>query len=105
MAKKAVKKKAAKRTKTEPVQQALAINGGVAVGTALLILADVIELMANVGILRGDGSFDHTQLDELQEDLAFAKDVEVILKRYGLDVPERVDQIIQLLPIVAGIIR
>lgn len=73
-------------------------------GQLLLIARDLITLLVNVGILRVDGTFDQTKLDTLQEDLAFAAAVEAMLAARGLSLPDRVEKIIAILPLVAGLV-
>lgn len=74
-------------------------------GMLLLVVADVLSLLQAEAILLADGTFDSARLDTIQEDVAFGAKVEAILKRRGLDVPDRVDKIIALLPIIAGLIE
>jgi hypothetical protein len=73
-------------------------------GQLLMVAQGVIGLLETEGILRPDGTFDSEKLDTAQEDIAFGAKVEAVLKHYGLDVPEKVDKIIALLPIIAGLI-
>ncbi len=74
-------------------------------GTLLFIVADVVALLETKAILLPDGRFDAAKLDTLQEDLAFAADVEEVLKGHGVNVPARVDSIIKLLPLIASFVR
>ncbi len=74
-------------------------------GTGLFLVADFVELLKVKGLLLPDGSFDSSRLDTIQEDLEFAVSVEALLKAYGLVVPEKIDQIIAFLPIIASFIR
>lgn len=73
-------------------------------GTLLIVVKELIALLLNRGILLPDGSFDQTKLDTIEEDLAFASAVEAILKAHGLNVPAKVEQIIQILPLLAGLL-
>jgi hypothetical protein len=73
-------------------------------GEGLLLARDVITLLEHNGILLLDGTFDQTKLDSIQEDVEFAASVEGVLKIHGLDVPAKVDRVIALLPLVAGLV-
>lgn len=75
------------------------------IGTALKILRDVVNEMEVEGILKADGTFDQTKLDTIQEDVAFAAGVEKILEEHGLNIPAKVDKIIQIIPLIWGIIQ
>lgn len=74
-------------------------------GQLLLLIADVIGLLEAKGILLPDGRFDATKLDTVQEDVAFAASIETVLEKYGLNVPELVSALIQLLPLIAPLVR
>lgn len=74
-------------------------------GTLLRIGRDVTTLLETHGILLPDGEFDGTALDTLSENLAFASGVEAILKARGVDVPERLHEILQTLPLLAAVLR
>lgn len=74
-------------------------------GQLLLLIADVIGLLEAKGILLPDGRFDAMKLDTVQEDVAFAASIETVLEKYGLNVPERVSALIQLLPLIAPLVR
>lgn len=71
-------------------------------GNFLKLTRDVIVLLETQGVLTEDGSFDSSKFDTLQEDLAFAAALEAVLKTHGLDVPDRVERIIKLLPLLVG---
>jgi len=73
-------------------------------GTGLIIFADVIALLQKEGVLLLDGTFDSTKLDTIQEDVTFGAEVENLLKSHGLNVPEKIDKIIAILPLIAGMI-
>ena len=73
-------------------------------GQLLLIVRDLIALLVAKGVLKPDGTFDQTKLDSLQEDLAFSAAVEKVLVAHGLAIPEKVQQVIDLLPLVAALV-
>ena len=70
----------------------------------VLLIRDLITLLETDGILTPTG-FDSTKLDTIAEDVAFAAQVEALLKKHGVLVPGQVDRIIQLLPLLAGFIQ
>lgn len=74
-------------------------------GILLLIVKDVIALLQTSGIITATGEFDETKLDTLQEDAAFAAAVTAILETRGVDVPDKLEKVIQLLPLLAGLVR
>lgn len=67
-------------------------------GTLLLIVAGVIEVLVAHNLINADGSFG--DFSNLEADVQLANDVEDLLIKHGLDVPEKVTSIIQMLPIV-----
>ena len=73
-------------------------------GQLLLIVRDLIALLVADGVLKPDGTFDQTTLDSLQEDLAFSAAVEQVLVAHGLAIPAKVQQVIDLLPLVAALV-
>ncbi|HWY33932.1 MAG TPA: hypothetical protein VNX68_04755 [Nitrosopumilaceae archaeon] len=73
------------------------------VGTLLLIMADVINLLKVKGLITITGDFG--DFGNIQNDLALSGAVEVILKEHGVNTPDKVDQILQILPLVAGMIK
>lgn len=75
------------------------MNAGVLVFT----VRDITNLLEQKGILLPDGTFDQTKLDTLKEDLDLAASVAAILKARGVDLPERVDTLLKLLPILASL--
>lgn len=74
-------------------------------GQLLLLISDLLALLKARGILLPTGVFDGTKLDTIQEDAEFAAAIEALLKLHGVHVPDRVDKIIALLPLLAGILR
>jgi hypothetical protein len=78
---------------------------GMSVGTGLIVAKEVVLFLEAKGILLPSGEFDDTKLDTIQEDIEFAVGIETILKKHGLAIPERIDKIIQLLPLLAAIAR
>lgn len=74
-------------------------------GQLLLVVKDVLGLLETGGILLPDGRFDQTKLDTITEDAAFGLAIEGVLKKHGLHVPDRVDKILQILPLLAAVIR
>jgi hypothetical protein len=71
-------------------------------GTFVFIGRDLVDLLERKGVLLADGELDKTKLDTLTENLDLASDIEDLLKARGLNVPGKVDQIIQALPIIAA---
>lgn len=74
-------------------------------GTLLLVVKDLTAIFVNKGILRTDGSFDQQKLDTIQEDLDLAASIEALLKFYGVAVPDKVDRIIQMVPLIVGLVQ
>lgn len=69
--------------------------GALVVGKALLIVRDIVDALEDAGILDADGSFDVSVIAEDAKAIAL---VEEVLVKHGVEVPERVDQIIRALP-------
>lgn len=70
-------------------------------GQLIILARDVIDLLIDQEILHTDGTFDTSKLDTIAEDVAFAVKIENLLALHGLDVPERVTAIINILPLIA----
>ena len=70
------------------------------IGTALKILADVIKLLTGMGIIKIDGTF---KTPNAAEDGMIAARVVEILKNYGVDTPDQVDKILQILPLALSL--
>lgn len=70
------------------------------VGTLLLIFSDVIQLLKNIGVIN---SFDEFIATTAEQDMMIAARVELILKAHGVTVPEKVDQVIALVPLVLSL--
>lgn len=73
-------------------------------GQLLKVVKDIVALLEDSGVLLPDGTFDKSKLDTLQEDIAFAARVEGVLAKYGLDVPDKVNKVIAILPLIAELI-
>lgn len=74
-------------------------------GQLLLVTKDIIALLEERGILLTSGAFDEAKLDTVQEDVAFAQAIEVVLAKHGVNVPHRVDAILQIIPLLAMVIK
>lgn len=74
-------------------------------GVLLRIIRDIINLLDAQGVILADGSFDTATLSTITEDVAFGVKVEGVLKKNGVDIPDKVDKIIALLPLIAGMLE
>lgn len=74
-------------------------------GQLLSLVKDVVALLESSAVLLPSGEFDATKLDTIAEDVAFAQAVEGVLKKHGLAVSDRVDKVLQILPLLAAIIK
>ena len=74
-------------------------------GQLLLVVSVVIALLKTRGILLTTGQFDQTKVDSIQEDAELAAAVAAVLEQHGVNVPDRVEKVIAILPLLAGIIR
>jgi len=71
------------------------------VGMAVCIAADIINLLKGMGIINVT-SYDF-RAPTAAEDPVIAQRVEAILKNYGIDVPEKVDTVIAMIPMVLNL--
>lgn len=71
--------------------------------TLLLIFADVVTLLKNKGLITDTDDFG--DFSNLTNDLELVKELETILSKYGVVVPNRVDKILALIPLVADLIK
>lgn len=74
-------------------------------GTLLLIVADIIGVLKTQGFIAADGSFDENKFNDIPTDLALAAGIEAILKQHGVAVPDKVDKVLQLVPLLAGLFK
>ena len=72
--------------------------------TLLIIVSDVIEMLKSKGILTANG-FDQTKVDSIAEDVEVGQAVVIILEKHGANVPDKVERVLAIIPLVAGIIR
>lgn len=72
-------------------------------GTLLLVVADVITMLKDKGLIGTDGTFGNWT--DLNTDLELVSAVEVILKKYGVATPDKLDKLIQLIPLIVELIR
>lgn len=70
------------------------------IGTALKLFADIIKLLSGMGIIQIDGNF---RAPSAAEDTLIAARVEEILKNYGVDIPEKVDKVLEIIPIALSL--
>ena len=64
----------------------------------LSIFADIVNLLKNLGYMHTDGKFVFPP--NAADEAALAGKIEQILKANGVDVPEKVDAVINLLPLI-----
>ena len=74
-------------------------------GTFLLMFAEVINVLKADAYIKADGTFDDLKFNDIGSDLKLVGDVEVILKKYGVVVPPKVDQVLQILPLLASLFK
>lgn len=72
------------------------------VGTLFFVLRDVVNKLESMGLLTVDGDL---VTPSPEQDVMIAAFVESSLKGHGVDVPERVDKIVQLLPVVFALVK
>jgi hypothetical protein len=72
-------------------------------GVLLFIFADIVSLLKSRGLVSEVGEFG--DFSNVEKDLEFVAGVEAILKLHGIMTPDRVDKIIQILPLVASLVR
>ncbi len=73
------------------------------IGTALKISADVIKLLAGMGLIDTEGNF-HAPKDA-SGDQVLAQRVEEILRNYGVTIPEKVDVVITMIPLIFALAK
>lgn len=74
-------------------------------GQLLQVVKDLVVLLEAQGILLPDGTFDQTKVDTIEENIDFAILVQKLLETHGVVLPDRVNKIIQIIPLLVGIIR
>jgi hypothetical protein len=74
-------------------------------GNFLKVFRDVISLLEANGYLLPSGDFDEKKWNDIQADTQFVVALELILTKYGVVVPNKIDKIIQILPLVAALVK
>jgi hypothetical protein len=74
-------------------------------GTFLLMFAEVINVLKADAYIKADGTFDDLKFNDIGSDLKLVGDIEAILKKYGVIVPPKVDQVLQILPLLASLFK
>ena len=74
-------------------------------GNLLRAVRDVIDLMDKGGYVTPDGDIDDAKFNDLAADATFIAGVESVLAKYGVAVPSKVQAVIQLLPLLAAVIK
>jgi len=74
-------------------------------GTLLQILAEIIAVLKTDGYIDAAGDFNEAKFNDIPSDLKLAGDIEAILKKYGVAIPAKIDQLFQVVPLVAGLFR
>ncbi len=72
------------------------------VGTLLLIAHDVVEKLVGMNLLTNEGEFVSSNL---QQDLTVITMIENCIKARGITVQSEVDKIINILPLIAGLVK
>jgi hypothetical protein len=74
-------------------------------GNMLRAGRDIIDLLDKGGYITPDGDFNDQKFNDLQADATFASGVEAVLVKYGVAIPSKVQAVVQLLPVLAAIIK
>lgn len=70
------------------------------IGTLVKILADIIPILENDGLLDANDDFHEPTV---QQWAALAGQIEAVLHNHGITVQENVDKVIQILPMVLSL--
>lgn len=70
------------------------------IGIALVIFADIIKMLKGANIIDEYGDF---RTPTANEDAVLVTRVARILEDHGVDVPDQVDKILQILPLVLSL--
>jgi len=71
-------------------------------GTLLEIVADTVNMLKTHGVIDPQGNFVEPTLDKVPE---LAAALEAILKSHGVQTPDKLDKMIQLVPLVLAIAK
>lgn len=72
-------------------------------GLLLLIAADVIDILEQKGFILPDGDFG--DFSNVTNDLAVVTAVEAALKSRGITAPEKLDAVLNILPLVWALVK
>ena len=86
------------KKKTRAVRRATAAGGQMAAAQLLVIFAKLVEGAVEVGVINADGS--GFTAPTPQQDAELAAMVESVLKTHGVNVPAKIDAVIQMLPLI-----
>ena len=70
-------------------------------GQVLVLEAKIVLILQKEGVIDAQGNF----VDDLQAELRAFAAIESELKSVGLVVPERVDKIVQMLPLILALVK
>lgn len=71
------------------------------IGQVLVLQSQIIQALVANGVIDAQGNF----VDDLQAEIKALTDIETLLKSNGLVIPDKVDKIIQLLPLILTLVR
>jgi hypothetical protein len=69
------------------------------------IISEVITLLDSAGYITPAGDFDAAKFNDISADLTLASGVEGILVKHGVAIPPRLDALLKMLPLLAGLFR
>lgn len=74
-------------------------------GNLLLAIRDGISLLQSKGCLTPTGEFDEHVFNDVAKIAELAAGIESILKSHGVVIPDKLEKIIQILPLLAGLLK
>lgn len=72
-------------------------------GTGLVIESEIVQYLSTQGYIDAHGEFVDAKFNDVPSILGLVAGVEAILKKHGVAIPTKVDQILQVVPLLAGL--
>lgn len=72
-------------------------------GTLLLLISEMIILLQKKGLITATGDFG--DFSNITSDMDLVKGIEELLTQHGVTIPNRVDKVLTLIPLVVDLVK
>ena len=74
-------------------------------GTLILLIGEIGQALKAGGYIDAAGDLVEAKWSDVQADVQLGTTIEALLKAHGVTVPPKVDEILQLLPLLVGLFK